>query len=377
MKNVSVFVGMFVIALLLWACKDNGRIKISYRVQYDRHDTSIGERMSNILEFDSVVFSDGSYAIYQQRCSPQNSLYEFFNKEGRVIATVAQASECYEQVIVYKYDDNGRLANLLYFYGGSDESEKYSDWYGGSSMIDYETLRSRIETVDIVHPDTTKYLHFSIEYDREGKASIVRNVNTGKVIEAPKEYMLDVNIGQCTRFWESDLHGGYYIFKVCVKPKITSVKDYTLFHYADFEPVLEENFRNGLLVRATVYANKGHSDSRTWTKSFSKKNGDNIYSSYEYGNGDTLKTVWRNHYLISKQRVSQYGTVLEQDTYLYELPSSQVKAIHEKLDFESMKMKNVSESFITLFEIGKEEDEMKLLKYDCSWHNVYTEDELY
>lgn len=67
------------------------------------------------IEYDSVRFSDGSYAVHRLQFGPQNSLTEFFDNKGRTIATIARASECYAQTLVYNYDDEGRLAHLLQY----------------------------------------------------------------------------------------------------------------------------------------------------------------------------------------------------------------------------------------------------------------------
>ena len=56
-----------------------------------------------LIEYDSVRFSDGSYAVHRLQYAPQNSLTEFFDNKGRTIATVARASECYAQTLMYNY----------------------------------------------------------------------------------------------------------------------------------------------------------------------------------------------------------------------------------------------------------------------------------
>lgn len=51
------------------------------------------------IEYDSVRFSDGSYAVHRLQYAPQNSLTEFFDNKGRTIATIARASECMHKLL--------------------------------------------------------------------------------------------------------------------------------------------------------------------------------------------------------------------------------------------------------------------------------------
>lgn len=375
MKLQSCTFALLFFACLMIACTGNKRVKTIKQVHYDYNDSIRQAQDLKYLEYDSVVFSDGSYATYRLQYAPQNSLYEFFDKKGRIIATIAQASECYPQVIVYKYDDNNRLTHFLSFWNHFEKN--YLDWYGASDTINYETFRNKIDSVDFNAPDTARYDYTSIEYYNTGIAIRTRHINTGEIIEAPERYMLDVSVDQCPPFWASDLDGGRYVYKVCIKPQDTNAKNYTLFRYANFKPALEENYENGVRIRAVVYPHQSYSDRHKWIKTLTSQNGNNIYTSHIENSQDTLKTVWRNHYLRHMQKVSMYGTVLEQDTYIYALPSSQVKVIHEKIDFASMKLKKVSESLTTISQIGMEDDEMKLLKNCVDWENVYSTNDIY
>lgn len=374
MKLQSCTFALLFFACLMIACGGK-RVKAIKQVHYDYNDSTRLSQDLKYLEYDSVVFSDGSYATYRLQYAPQNSLYEFFDKKGRIIATIAQASECFAQVIVYKYDDNNRLTHFLSFRNNFEKN--YFDWYGSPDTLDYETFRNKIDSVDFNAPDTARYHYTSIEYNEDGNAIKTRNINTGETIEAPEKYMLDVSVDQCQAFWASDLDGGRYVYKVCIKPQDTNAKNYTLFRYANFKPTLEENYENGVRIRAVVYPHHAYSDSHKWIKTLTSQDGNNIYTSYIENSQDTLKTVWRNHYLRHRQKVSMYGTILEQDTYLYALPSSQVKVIHEKIDYASMKLKKVSESLTTISQIEKEDDEMKLLKNSANWENVYSTKEIY
>lgn len=375
MKPYLYAFAICVLAGLLAACTGDGRIRITEHICYGNGDSLVRVQELQCLQYDSVMFSDGSYATYRLQYAPQNSLYEFIDREGRTVATIAQASECFVQVIVYGYDGSGRLSHLLTFY---DDDEGLSrDWFGNSETFDFEVFRNKVDSVDFATPDTARYEYTAIEYNEAGEAVKASHLNTGRVIEAPDGYVLDVSVDKCIIFWASDLIGGHYIFKVCVRPQDAHARDYTLFRYADFRPTIEWNYKEGVRVRAVVYPNSSYDGCRKTTKTFATQGGNSIYTQFSEGAADTLKTIWRNRHLMCKQNISQFGTLLEQYTYQYALPSSQVKVIHEKLDYGSMKMRKVSESFTTVSKLGREEDEMMLMD-DCLfyWDNVYSEDEL-
>ena len=102
------------VALLLIASCNREDISITYFKQLQSTSDNTNKEDSlmmpcGFIEYDSVRFSDGSYAVHRLQYAPQNSLTEFFDNKGRTIATVARASECYAQTLVYDYDDEGEV----------------------------------------------------------------------------------------------------------------------------------------------------------------------------------------------------------------------------------------------------------------------------
>ena len=98
------------VALLLIASCYREDISITYFKQLQSTSDKTNKEDSlmmpcGFIEYDSVRFSDGSYAVHRLQYAPQNSLTEFFDNKGRTIATIARASECYAQTLVYDYDD--------------------------------------------------------------------------------------------------------------------------------------------------------------------------------------------------------------------------------------------------------------------------------
>lgn len=115
MKTPPTLFILGLVLLLVTSCNKEG-ISICYFKQLEAlYGCSTNEEESfienrGLVGYDSVRFSDGSYAIHRFQYAPQNSMTEFFDNKGRTIATIARASECYAQTLVYSYDDEGRTA---------------------------------------------------------------------------------------------------------------------------------------------------------------------------------------------------------------------------------------------------------------------------
>lgn len=232
---------------LITACTENKHVEIAEHVHYDLHDNAETVLQMDCLEYDSVIFSDGSYATYLLRNTPQNSLYTFYDKDGYTIATLAQASECEEQVIVYQYDDAHRLTGLLSFDDKIDNH--HTDWYGSAHHFDFVTFRNKIDSVDFNTPDFDKYKYVTINYDSKGRAVRMTYLNAETAIVAPAGYVLDISVDPCEIFWASDITGGHYNFNVCVKPADAHASNSasnkskcpTPLKYVNFKPAGDED----------------------------------------------------------------------------------------------------------------------------------------
>lgn len=246
-----------VVAFLMSSCNhDTGNITISYFKQLNMHDDDeeLCKNYGCCLEYDSVGFSDGSYAVYRLKDAPQNSLMEFFDNKGRTIATVARASECYAQSLVYDYDDEGRLTHLIRY-----KSEYFEglDLAGASydrTKNEYIGFRQMINDMDYEHPDTAKYEQTNIEYDKDGDAVKCYVVYGSDSIVAPSGYKLSVSVKPCSVFLESDLDGGRYIFHAVMESKDKKLSQYRVCRYADFIPSMESHYQNGCIVQTVWHS---------------------------------------------------------------------------------------------------------------------------
>lgn len=81
---------VLVVALLLIDSCNREDISITYFKQLQSTSDNTNKEDSlmmpcGFIEYDSVRFSDGSYAVHRLQYAPQNSLTEFFDNKGRTV----------------------------------------------------------------------------------------------------------------------------------------------------------------------------------------------------------------------------------------------------------------------------------------------------
>lgn len=224
------------------ACSRRKHIEITLSEHYSAYDNPEIIEEAGCLGYDSVAFSDGSYAVGQLKFAPQNSLIRYVGRDGRVLATISAASETSAQRLVYGYDENGRLKYLLRF---DDLSEP--DFYDHTTDSAYLHFRLAIDSIDFRHPDLKRHILSEIIYGNDGLAREMTELPSGKSIKAPDNYRLDVRVVPCESFWESDLNGGRFLLKADMVPSAETSDAFTITRFEDFTPIAEEHYEDGVL----------------------------------------------------------------------------------------------------------------------------------
>ncbi len=363
------------LALLSFAsCKPKKEISITYfkQLQSMSDDTSeedslMGQR--GVIAYDSVRFSDGSYAVHRLHYAPQNSLTAFFDHKGHPIATIARASECYAHTLVYAYDDKGRLTHLLQYKSEIFEGLESDSTSYGRTKEGYLGFRQMIADLDYAHPDTAEYEQTNILYDNEGDAVKAYVVYGNDSIVAPKGYKLEVAVKPCVSFWHSDLTGGFYIFHVTMRPKRMNLTEYKVCRFVDYMPSMESDYQNSHIVR-TVWYNAPHTKPDTALVFRPIRVGDlNVYTT-TWDDGSRHQRAYRNGLLVYTQEISKYGTVLKKETYSF-LPSGKAKVISESIDYKTKTLRTQSVSTIGVPDLGMYREDMNVISGDYSWDNYY------
>ena len=370
----SCFFILGLVLLLVTSCNKED-ISIAYFKQLQSISDNTNKEDSlmmpcGFIEYDSVRFSDGSYAVHRLQYAPQNSLTEFLDNKGRTIATIARASECYAQTLVYDYDDEGRLAHLLQykseiFEGLDSDSASYERTKEG-----YLGFRQMIANMDYEHPDTAKYQQTNIEYDKDGDALKAYIVYGNDSIVAPSGYKLTVAVKPCLSFWQSDLHGGFYIFHVKMEPKGKDWLNYKVCRYADFIPSVESDYRNGRIVKTVWHHDSCIEPGDKDLVFIPVRTGElNVYS-VTWEDGSKHQRAYKDGLLAYIQEISKYGTVLKKETYSF--PSiNKVKVIYETIDYKTKILKTLSTSVMDVPDMEMYHEDMNVDSGDYRWENYY------
>lgn len=226
--------------ILLTACSQRTRIEITDFKHYNVYDNPEILVEQGCIGYDSVIFSDGSYAVRQLKYSPQNSLIRYIDSDGKLIATISAASETYAQRLIYGYDGNGRLKYLLRF-----EDMLEPDFHDDATESAYLQFRLAIDSIDFRYPDLKRHTLSEIIYGNDGVAREMIEQPSGKSIKAPDDYRLEVSIVPCESFWESDLNGGCFLLKADMVP-INPIGNYTVKCFEDFTLISEEHYKDGV-----------------------------------------------------------------------------------------------------------------------------------
>lgn len=363
------------LTLLLVASCNKEDISITYfkQLQSTSNNTNKEDSLmmpSGFIEYDSVRFSDGSYAVHRLQFGPQNSLTEFFDNKGHTIATVARASECYAQTLVYNYDDEGRLAHLIQykseiFEGLDSDSASY-----GRNKEGYLGFRQMIANMDYEHPDTAKYQQTNIEYDKDGDAVKAYIVYGSDSIVAPNGYKLTVTVKPCLSFWQSDLHGGFYIFHVTMKPKRKDLPEYKVCRYADYMPSMESDYQNGRIVKTVWHRDPCIEPDDKDLTFIPVWNGDKNVYSVIWKDGSKHERAYKNGLLAYIQEISKYGTVLKKETYSF--PSNnKVKVTFESIDYKTKSLKTQSVFMEDVDNMDMYHEDMNVISGNYRWENYY------
>ena len=371
-RYTSILLGL---ALLLCASCSKDELSITYFNQQNSTPGSGNEgglRMGHTLmiEYDSVRFSDGSYAVHSLRNSPQNSLTAFFDDKGRTIATVSRASECYAQTLVYNYDEADRLSHLLRFKREIFEGLEPDTAGYERNEEGYLGFRQMIAQLDYEHPDTARYEQTNIEYDRNGDAVRAYVVYGKDRIVAPDGYKLEVAVQPCLSFWQSDINGGFYVFHVRMKPKSKDMPAYKVCRFADFMPSVESDYRNGCIVKTIWHRHPSMCPDDADRVFIPARVGElNVYSATG-DDGSKHQRAYKNGLLAYTQTVSKYGTLLEKETYTF-LPNNKAKVAVESMDYPTKTLKTQSVSIIDVPHPEAYQEDMNVDCGDFRWENYY------
>lgn len=363
-NNRILLVFMLLLLMLGTACRHRKAIEITNFTHHDIWNATETLKGTDCIEYDSVTFSDGSYAVRQMRYAPQNWLTRFVGKEEQLIATVSAASETYTQRLIYGYDDRGRLKYLLRF-----DAMREPDMDDETTDSAYLHFRLAIDSADFRQPDTNRHILSEIIYGDDGLVHEVTEKPSGKIIKAPQGYKLQVSVDPCVSFWASDLSGGYFLLKTDIVPVTKNQETYSIKRFVDFIPTTEEYYRHGQRCKIVCHPNPNYNDDVKMTITRRTDQGENIYARVYENSSDTLISTWKDGYLQKEILKSKWGTVLNEKRYYY-LPSGKVRREERGFDYKTKTLNSTIVKMMEFSDILPEDEIMDPLQ-GASWWNVY------
>lgn len=191
-KRTQYFRMLPMLLILVIACGQRKHIEITSFEHCNAFDNPEILEEQGWIDYDSVTFSDGSYAVRQLKSVPQNSLIRYVDRDGRLLASVSATSERYAQRLIYGYDSNGRLKYLLRF-----EEMSEPDFHNETTDSAYLHFRLAIDSIDFQHLDLKRHTLSEIIYGNGGIAHEMTELPSKKSIKVPDGYKLKVNVIPC------------------------------------------------------------------------------------------------------------------------------------------------------------------------------------
>lgn len=324
------------------------KLEIVNSVYFDIHDEKYLDTLGAMryASYDSTTYADGSYTISILGLAPLNSFRGFYDKNGRIYASISSGSETYPQFLIYGYDEKGRLKYLLRY----NERLNCPTFYDGCD----DTLQAAIAYIDFTKPNLERHIVSELMYDASGIAYELREYPSGKNIKAPKGYRLKVSADPCIGFWSSDLSGGRFVLNTCIEPIKKTLADYSFKHFIDFVPTTEEYYRNGKQYKMVRHAEPGVGDT-TFSVTLRTESNRNIYAKHYEKRNDTLISIWQNGCLEKQILKSKWGTVLNEKRFSY-LPSGKVKQEEWRYDYKARKLKPAMTKLLNPSDLMQESD---------------------
>ena len=391
---INPYLSLFLFYLFISSCSNSCQdLNIAHFVHYDcwgdkQQTEFLNER--GYCEYDSILFTDGSWVVYRCKTGPMNSLAEFFDKDGRLIATWSQASECYTQYVIYHYDNKKRLSNLVIFseYELEEQGIQYLDEWVGKDRNAFLKFRNKMIELDYLNPDTALYDQINIEYDMDGDVTNVYKMWRDEQILAPKGYKLQIAMEPYSDFWIDDLDGGFFTFKSKITPKNNEMCEYVVSYYADFILTFQQYYKDGIWIKSILDPDLYFSEDKIRsTIELNIEGNKHIYSQKYEGDDNAYISIWIEQFPILEQVISRWNTVLKESEYIYDKNSDIVEIVHKEYNYSKRTLEQCSIERLGVKEMLSELrcrnhlecDLMNLLlpyiNNDLYWGNIYREDE--
>ncbi len=271
----------------------------------------------SLYKTDTLTFDDGSilYICEQQERSPFHNRKDLYDKSGRLMAQSAlQDARGGDQVILYQYDEDGRLISLHeYEISLSDAVNRIE---GGLKYF-ADSVASAGH-----YPDTDDYTDYKIEYDGLGKICRIYSDELGRSVDcnefAPFE-KVSVEVVENVDFWSSDLRGGTLVVTLFIGQDGESPVNYTgnRAFMANLRRIWVDEYEDGEFIKGSIFKRGMTGEDTNLLSIVKSKETDNrsIYRLMEK-ESEVAKLIYKEGKLLFSERYDGEKRV-ESPKYIY------------------------------------------------------------
>lgn len=335
------------VALLLCNCRshdDNKEVKLDWEIE------SPGVR--------KYVLENGYMVVDSMGQAPMNEKITVYDQNGRLCGVAGKASESDGYgVLRYVYDDDGkRLDGLVVSGVGYFDGEGYDLREQEVKDIILNRILSGGETVECAVWYTFK---------RKGDKIVeVYDVEDSLSLKAGEGQHIEYEVEEDGNFWYNDIVGGKMVVLLHIVPDDCSMEEYVVDTYCGYSLQMRSTFRNGWLCERRIYDPK--SEEVCAIGKMEEKGNQHIYTI-----ANRYKYTYEKGVLKTKEYISEYGTVLNQDVYFLSIDKTAYIHFCKEYDYKKKALVKTLEERIEKDVFLKENQEKDALKMASDLYDIW------
>lgn len=333
MRKIIFLLASFAIVLCMLQGCQKKPLGVIHRSSYTDNNF-YDERTQPYLKYDSIVFTDGSAAVWKTAHAPQNIEIIVKDSKCRKTAIISCGSEVSPIFQLPRYDAEDRLSELLVFaHEVYTQSPFSASWYDAETdKFDLAAIRNCMEhwTIDNLPEDAEPVL-YRFSYNDDGYLTCVSS-SDGEKIEAPAGHYLTAELVYEPEFWISDFSGSSHELYITQTPLHKSAEEYVTAKYIGLTKMYEIAYQSEERKQIKVYgANSEYEYTCLETIDVVSGPDGNVYT-HEYDfKSERIKEYFKDY---RKVRMEKYSEVTASpEVYRYEYPEEDIVMMYaEKWD---------------------------------------------
>lgn len=289
---------------------------------------------------------------------PENEKITVFDKNGKLQGWAGTTSEscCYE-IVRYVYDDsNQKTIGVVSTCADEDEiqTDDIDEMIRGTKDLVIKRILS-----DDEHESYTTWYDF--KWGGNYIVEVFDHTSDSRSIKAGNGNHIEYEVAENDSFWASDMFGGRVVLLFHIVPNNTNIEEYTIDTYYGYDLQMKSTFKDGFLCERRIFINNDGSTKCAVGRMV--KNGDEHTYRFTDSNECPWEYTYENGVLKHKDYLSQYGTVIKQDTYFLSQDKEAYIHFHKEYDYKNKKLVKTEEERIdkdTFLEENSERDALKM-----------------